>query len=215
GDYRAALEFFRRIMRLGTVGEISGQIAPVTYPVVAHAWAAVCLAELGEFAEGATLAAEAVRAAETTNLPWDLGVTSSYEGQLYLHQGALDKAIPALERGVAVCESADLPYVGQQIPPILGCAYALAKRVPEAVHLLDGLGQQPGGEGLQGGESRRATYVSEAYLLIGRLADAVEAAGQAVALARQYKERGREARAPRLLGESAPPPPPPPPQQAP
>src|SRR5207237_171758 len=39
--------------------------------------------------------------------------------------------------------------------------------------------------------------------LAGRLANAVEAAGQAVALARQYKERGSEAWSLRLLGEIA------------
>jgi tetratricopeptide (TPR) repeat protein len=46
-------------------------------------------------------------------------------------------------------------------------------------------------------------YVSEAYLVAGRMQEAVQLAGRALALARAQKERGHEAWALRLLGEIA------------
>jgi tetratricopeptide (TPR) repeat protein len=54
-----------------------------------------------------------------------------------------------------------------------------------------------------GGQSLRVGYVSEAYLLAGRMQKAVQLAGHALDLARTHKERGHEAWALRLLGEIA------------
>ena len=48
-----------------------------------------------------------------------------------------------------------------------------------------------------------AIWLSEAYLLAGREADARAAAQRALGLARQHKERGHEAYTLRLLGEIA------------
>jgi hypothetical protein len=47
------------------------------------------------------------------------------------------------------------------------------------------------------------TWLSEAYLLAGRLEDAHTHAAQAVDLTRQYQQRGNQAWALWLLGESA------------
>jgi tetratricopeptide (TPR) repeat protein len=52
-------------------------------------------------------------------------------------------------------------------------------------------------------ESHRIAYLSEAYLLTGRLADAMETATLALARARQHEERGYEAWAQRVLGDVA------------
>jgi tetratricopeptide (TPR) repeat protein len=53
------------------------------------------------------------------------------------------------------------------------------------------------------GQSLRTIWLSEAYLLAGREADARAAAQRALGLARQHKERGHEAYTLRLLGEIA------------
>ena len=57
--------------------------------------------------------------------------------------------------------------------------------------------------GTLGGQSLRVGYASEAYLLAGRMQDAVQLAGRALDLARAHKERGYQAWALRLLGEIA------------
>jgi tetratricopeptide (TPR) repeat protein len=54
-----------------------------------------------------------------------------------------------------------------------------------------------------GGQSLLMGYVSEAYLLAGRMQEAVQFAGRALDLSRAHKERGHEAWALRLLGEIA------------
>jgi tetratricopeptide (TPR) repeat protein len=57
--------------------------------------------------------------------------------------------------------------------------------------------------GTMGGQSLWVGYVSEAYLLAGRMQEAVQLAGRALALSRAHKERGHETWALRLLGEIA------------
>jgi tetratricopeptide (TPR) repeat protein len=57
--------------------------------------------------------------------------------------------------------------------------------------------------GANEGQSLRTIWLSEAYLLAEREADARAAAQRALGLARQHKERGYEAYTLRLLGEIA------------
>jgi tetratricopeptide (TPR) repeat protein len=85
----------------------------------------------------------------------------------------------------------------------LGCAYAFAGRVVEALPLLEQAEQSGAAMGTMGDQSLRVGYVSEAYLLAGRMQEAVQLAGRALDLARAHKERGYQAWALRLLGEIA------------
>jgi tetratricopeptide (TPR) repeat protein len=202
GDYRAALDSFRRTTTPGTVS-VPALGAISTPSVVGRSWAAVCLGELGEFAEGTELAADAVRDAEMTDRPWDLIVTLLNEGWVYLGRGALAEAILQLQRGMALCESAGIVYLSTQAAALLGQAYSHSSRTAEAVPLLEHSVEQPGATGRVIGESRRIVYLGEAYLLADRMADALSVAGRALAQARKYKERGYEAWALRLLGEIA------------
>ena len=78
-----------------------------------------------------------------------------------------------------------------------------AGRVAEALPLLEQAEQRDAAMGTMGGQSLRVGYVSEAYLLAGRMQEAVQLAGRALDLARAHKERGHEAWALRLLGEIA------------
>jgi tetratricopeptide (TPR) repeat protein len=52
-------------------------------------------------------------------------------------------------------------------------------------------------------QSIRVAYLTEAYLLAGRMDDAIQFARRALDLSRNHKERGNEAWVLRLLGESA------------
>ena len=78
----------------------------------------------------------------------------------------------------------------------LGYAYALSGRFAEALPLLEQAVEQ-------GGSPLASNSLSEAYLLAGRLEDANELAGHNLARTRDFKLRGQEAYALRLLSEIA------------
>jgi tetratricopeptide (TPR) repeat protein len=69
--------------------------------------------------------------------------------------------------------------------------------------LLEEAEQTGAAMGTMGGQSLRVGYVSEAYLLAGRMQKAAQLAERALDLSRAHKERGHEAWALRLLGEIA------------
>ena len=85
----------------------------------------------------------------------------------------------------------------------LGYAYALSGRSAEAIPLLEEAVERPVLTGTQEGQSLRTIWLSEAYLLAGREAEARAPAQRALGLARQHKERGYEAYTLLLLGEIA------------
>ena len=77
----------------------------------------------------------------------------------------------------------------------MGSASALAGRLAEGRALLEG--RRSGG---LNGQSRYVAQLSAVCLLAGRIDEACQYAGQALALARQYGERGNEALALYQLG---------------
>jgi tetratricopeptide (TPR) repeat protein len=82
----------------------------------------------------------------------------------------------------------------------LGYAYALAGRPAEALPLLEQAVEQDASMAYY---PLWLTHLSEAYLLAGRLEDAHRLAGRALELSRDLKQRGHQAYALRLLGETA------------
>jgi len=171
--------------------------------VGSRAWLARCLAELGAFPEGSAHAEEAVRVAEAVDHPSTLIITYLGVGFLSLRTRDLSRAIPVLERCLELCRVYNILLWFPETAAALGCAYAFAGRVAEALPLLEQAEQRGTAMGTRGGQSLRMGYASEAYLLAGRLEEAVQLAGRAFDLARDHKERGHEAWALRLLGEIA------------
>jgi tetratricopeptide (TPR) repeat protein len=121
-------------------------------------------------------------------------------GHLHLRRGDLHQATLKLEHALEICQGVDSPPLFHAVSSALGYAYALSGRSAEAISLLEeGVKRLTDGEG----KSQRTIWLSEAYLLAGREADARAAAQRALGLARQHKERGYEAYTLRLLGEIA------------
>jgi len=171
--------------------------------VISRAWLARCLAELGLFPEGIAHAEEAVRIAETVNHPLSLIHAYLGIGALTLRQRDLARAIPILERCLDLCRVFNILSWFPSTASALGWAYACAGRVAEALPLLEQVEQRGAAIGTVGSHTLWVSYVSEAYLLAGRMQEAMQLAGRALDLARAHKERGHEAWALRLLGEIA------------
>jgi tetratricopeptide (TPR) repeat protein len=83
----------------------------------------------------------------------------------------------------------------------LGYAYTLSERVIEALPLLQQAVAQDTSRGIGANHARRVAYLSEAYVLAGRIEEAVDLAASALAFARTLKARGNEAYALWLHGE--------------
>jgi tetratricopeptide (TPR) repeat protein len=118
-------------------------------------------------------------------------------------QGELPRAIPALERSLALCQSANFPRLFPVVAAILGMAYALAGRAPEAVALLDQALQHLATGSRVIFHAQVLTELSEALLLVGRVEEAGGLAGRLLTLSRTHPGRGYQAHASRLLGEVA------------
>ena len=204
GDHRRAMGLLRsNVESLGSdlLRERFGLVGLVS--VVSRDWLARCLAELGAFSEGSAHAEEAVQIAEAVDHPNSLVHAYLGLGFLSLRQRDLSRAIPMLERGLDLCRVYNIRFWFPETAAALGCAYACAGRVAEALPLLEQAEQRGAALGTMGGQSLRMGYVSEAYLLAGRMQEAAQIAGRALDLARAHKERGHEAWALRLFGEVA------------
>jgi tetratricopeptide (TPR) repeat protein len=118
-------------------------------------------------------------------------------GVLHLRKGDLQRAIPVLERGLALCRVANIPGLYPRVASQLGYAYALFGRVAEALPLLE----QATSVSTMADHSLWVSWLSEAYMLAGRLEDAIALAGRALDLCREHEERGHQAWSHRLLGE--------------
>ncbi len=204
GDYPKAVEALRR------------NLLPLDNPVVRERFGgiglpfansrttlALALVERGEFIEAVVRGTEAIQIAEAVGHPYSVTVTYRGMGHLHLRRGDLHQATLTLEHALEVCQGVDSPPLFHAVRSALGYAYARSGRSAEAIPLLEEAVERPVLPATLEGQSLRTIWLSEAYLLAGREADASAAAQRALALARQHKERGHEAYTLRLLGEIA------------
>jgi class 3 adenylate cyclase/tetratricopeptide (TPR) repeat protein len=109
GDYRQAIDVL-----LWNVAALTGALLqerlglPGLASVLSRSWLVRCLTELGAFAEGMTLGDEAIQMAEAVDHPFSRGEAYHSIGRLYLRQGDLPKAVSILERGLGVCQAANI-----------------------------------------------------------------------------------------------------------
>jgi tetratricopeptide (TPR) repeat protein len=121
--------------------------------------------------------------------------------RLYLAQGDLVAAIRLLDQGMVLCRAADNWNAGRPIAAALGYACALAGRLAEGRALLEEALKESRHMGAATAQSLYIARLSAVCLLEGHVDEAGQHACQALALARQYGERGYEAVALCQLGE--------------
>ena len=190
GDYQEAAQVLGRTLEIlaqRPEGERLGLAAPPS--ILVRVWLALVLAELGQFHDAVRHAAEAVRIAQDTRRDLDLTYAYSAQGVAYLRQGDLVRAIPPLERGLPRGRAA-FPALVHELAGPLGCAYALSKRVAEALPLLMEAVDSAAAAEETGAHSILARYLGEGYLLADRADDAREAGDRALRLACEHGSGG-------------------------
>ena len=149
GDYRRAVDCFRRNVASLTGELIRERFGMTGLPaVMSRTWLVSCLADLGAFDEGTARGEEAVRLAEAVDHPFSLTQAYFALGSLYLRKGDLHQAIPVLERGLELCQVANILTWFPTVAATLGYAYTLAGRVAEALPLLQQAAAQDTSRGI-------------------------------------------------------------------
>jgi class 3 adenylate cyclase/tetratricopeptide (TPR) repeat protein len=204
GDYAqavASLEQHVATLQGGLLYERFGTNSNIA--VASRAWLSYCHAERGAFTEGLAMAEDGLRVAETVNLPFSLIEACSGVGLVCLRQGDVHRAVPVLERALGLCQDWHILLLLPWVAAALGVAYALEGRVAAGLLLVEQGVEQAVAMGRAWGLAHTVACLSEVYLLADRCEDAHTRAEQAVDLARQYQQRGNQAWALWLLGESA------------
>jgi tetratricopeptide (TPR) repeat protein len=153
---------------------------------------------LGAFTEGLTHVEESLRIAEAVNRPPSLIQACYGIGRVYLRKGDLHQALLWLERGLDVCRVWDLPLFYFLVSSTLGYAYVLSGRVSDALPLLE---QSVSTDAMRNRSGPVHVWLSEAYLRLGRLDEALALAVRGLELCRTHAQQGEQAWALRLLGE--------------
>jgi predicted ATPase/class 3 adenylate cyclase len=167
-----------------------------------RAWLSLCHAERGAFTAGLAMAEEGLRIAEIVQNPFSL-IEACYGASIvYLRQGDVPRVILMLERAMGLCQDWHIPLLLPIVAAVQGIAYALEGRVAAGLALVEQGLEQAVTRGRLRPLAFLVACLSEVYLLAGCWEDARQRAAQAVDLAHQYQQRGRQAWAQWLLGES-------------
>ena len=141
GDFREALHVSRRVVAAlegKSVPARFGQLAPSA--VTSRHIVALCLADMGAFAEGRVVAEEAVQMAEAVEQPYSIAIALHGVGFLYRRQGDLSHAIPVLQRSLSALPGREHSAVGPLdcLDPGRGlCAQWAHHRGPPPAHADD------------------------------------------------------------------------------
>ena len=195
GDFGRAAELQR--WNVEAADRASDRLS-IGFRITSRGWLARTLSELGAFAEGRRHGEEALRLATLAGRGDGPIFVHNCLGHLYLAQGDLEPAIRVLEQGLALCRASDERRLLRGIVASLGYAYALQGRLAEGRALLE----EAISESIRTGTSHAypVARLSEVCRLAGHDEEAWQHARQALDLARQFKERGNEARVLHQLG---------------
>ena len=202
GDYPRAMSFFQ-----WNIDQIPRDLLHERFglfglpSVFSRVFLTYCLAELGEFSKGNSMAEEGLRIANTADHTFSQVYAYLGVGYLYIHTGDFHRAIPILERALALGQFTQIPVAFAYGASYLGYALAHTGRVDEGLRFLEETTDEAISTRFVARHSLRLTYLAECYLLGRRLNDAATAAQRSLEFARNHNERGHEAYAFRLLGD--------------
>ncbi len=202
GDARQAADRLRTAIALANeapLGERFGIAGPPA--VLARFYLAAVLSDLGDFANALAVGGEALRIAQSIGHPYSEMYARWGIGYSHLRHGDFAAAIRVLEPGLAFCRASAIRFNLPFVAGTLGSAYLWFGRAPDAVALLEEAIEAITAMQMLGLRSLFITFLAEAHLVLGQRAKARELAEQALALARDHQQRGREAWSLKLLGD--------------
>jgi tetratricopeptide (TPR) repeat protein len=124
-------------------------------------------------------------------------------GNISVVKGDIDAAISVLERACRISREANLTLLRPQATRLLGGAYLLAGRIGEGLALVRAAADEVEAKRLLMQHAAVLALLGEAYLFADQVEEASTSAQRALTLARERGQRGDEAMALYVLGETA------------
>jgi tetratricopeptide (TPR) repeat protein len=159
------------------------------------------LAQLGKFSQAVSYGDEAIQAAIEINHPYSIVYAYYGAGVLYFVKGDFERAIDVLERGLKVCDSAEIPVQRPLIASCLGAVYGFVGRLDEALQHLETAVKDTESMRRMAGQAMRVAWLSGAYMLADRLDEAEEFARRGLELVGESRDKGTQAWLLGILGD--------------
>jgi tetratricopeptide (TPR) repeat protein len=199
GDYRRALALYAEAIDAlgGDLVRLGQAVPPSLY---ARSISAICLAELGDFADAERCATEAATLTQRLDLPFGFVLARMALGHVAIVQGRVEEATAALEPVLEIIETRGLPTWFPWAGSLRGYALALSGRTDEGVALLERALERAVAQPFLFGHSQWVAWLAHAQQLAGRVDAARRLGEEALRLSRQRGTRGYEAWALWVLG---------------
>src|SRR5262249_45803562 len=159
------------------------------------------LGALGAFDDGIIWGKEALRLAEAVGHPYGLASVYVELGTLYLARGAVEEALPFLERGLDLSRTRNLRIYIPSTAATLALAYALVGRTADARALLDAMPKEDFRERPKRSlDSLPLLALGHTYSVLDHRDEAAWFGQRALEIAREFNQRGAEADGLRFFG---------------
>jgi tetratricopeptide (TPR) repeat protein len=179
GAGRRAVDVFRKNVTSLTSDQLRQRFGAPGYPgVFSMTDMGAILAELGEFAEAKSVGEQGLAVAEELAQPFTSIAAHLAVANVYIAAGEFAKAIAGLERARSLCDPGDFPVQRIALLARLGYAYAFNGPLADGLALLEEASQQVDRID-RFWQPRLLGWLSEGYLLAGRVEDAARVAERA------------------------------------
>jgi len=202
GDYRRALALYGEAIE-ALAGDLErerlGQAVPPS--LYARSISAICLAEIGDFAEAERCATAAATLTRTLDLPFGFVLARMALGHTAIVRGRATDAMQALAPALEMIEARGIPTWFPWAAALHGYALALSGHADEGGELLTRALERAVALPFLFGHAQWVAWLAHAHLLGGRLDEARRRGDEALRLGRQRGTRGYEAWALYVLAE--------------
>ena len=202
GQYRRVIEILQPHIEALRGDLVRQRFEMASLPAVRAFFLGFSLARLGEFAAAARASEEALVQAIAMAADHPFSMASAWNGVGWTSamRGNFHEAIPWLERSLDACRKENFSFISMTAM-VLGTTYVRAGREADGIALLEEVAEPEGVTGFAVYRPERLAALAEAYLLSGRVEDALQTARQALHLSQAGKQHGWEADTLHLLGE--------------